>query len=294
MDEPKRETGIAAAKSTRRKWLRRALAGGGIGAIGAYLYATRIEPHWLEIVELELPVENLPPSWVGKSLLQISDIHVGPEVSDDYLLESFKKAAAQKPDVVALTGDYVSLSREFDKVQFERIYSGLPQGAAATIGILGNHDYGHRWADGGCADRVAGLLNSKGVRILRNQTADLDGLQLIGMDDLWSGRWDGAAALAKSSRKAARIVLCHNPDAADRDGWGDYRGWILAGHTHGGQCKPPFLPPPLLPVENKRYVAGEIDVAPGRKLYINRGLGHLLKARFFVRPEITLFRLRAA
>ena len=144
----------------------------------------------------------------------------------------------------------------------------IPCGMAdgRPIGILGNHDYGHRWADGGCADRVAGLLEAKGVRMLRNATADLDGLQVVGMDDLWSGRGDGKAALATSSNDAARIVLCHNPDAADRDWWGDYRGWILAGHTHGGQCKPPFLPPPLLPVENRRYVAGTVEVPGGRRL----------------------------
>ncbi|HEX2860069.1 MAG TPA: hypothetical protein VHN79_00430, partial [Lacunisphaera sp.] len=73
-----------------------------------------------------------------------------------------------------------------------------------------------------------------------------------------------------------------------------YQGWILAGHTHGGQCKPPFLPPPLLPVRNRRYTAGEFDLGDGRKLYINRGLGHLLRVRFNVRPEVTVFRLAPA
>jgi uncharacterized protein len=53
------------------------------------------------------------------------------------------------------------------------------------------------------------------------------------------------------------------------------------------------LPPPLLPVRNKRYTAGEIPLADGRRLYINRGLGHLIQVRFNVRPEITSFRLTA-
>ena len=69
---------------------------------------------------------------------------------------------------------------------------------------------------------------------------------------------------------------------------------MLAGHTHGGQCKPPFLRPPLLPVRNKRYSAGEIPLANGRRLYVNRGLGHLLRARINARPEITAFTLAAA
>ncbi|MCX6880478.1 MAG: hypothetical protein NTW21_42740 [Verrucomicrobia bacterium] len=73
-----------------------------------------------------------------------------------------------------------------------------------------------------------------------------------------------------------------------------YMGWILAGHTHGGQCKPPFLPPPLLPVRNRRYVAGEYPLAGSRSLYVSRGVGHLIQVRFNVRPEITLFQMTRA
>jgi len=108
-----------------------------------------------------------------------------------------------------------------------------------------------------------------------------------------AGRLDGEV-LAESSNQSAELVLCHNPDAADEDFWHGYRGWILAGHTHGGQCKPPFFPPPRLPVKNPRYTAVEFDLFDGRTMYINRGLGHLLRVRFNVRPEITIFRLMAA
>ena len=69
---------------------------------------------------------------------------------------------------------------------------------------------------------------------------------------------------------------------------------MLAGHTHGGQVKPPFLTPPILPVKNKRYTAGTFDVGPGRTMYINRGLGFLVQVRFDVRPELTLFTLTRA
>ena len=73
--------------------------------------------------------------------------------------------------------------------------------------------------------------------------------------------------------------------------WGHYEGWILSGHTHGGQCKPPFLPPPLLPVRNRRYTAGEFELTGNRRLYINRGVEHLTLVRFNVRPEVTVFEL---
>lgn len=88
------------------------------------------------------------------------------------------------------------------------------------------------------------------------------------------------------------LALSHNPDSVDLPGWENHAGWILAGHTHGGQCKPPFLPPPLLPVANRRYTAGEFRLSGGRRLYVSRGVGHLTRVRFNVRPEVTLFELR--
>jgi predicted MPP superfamily phosphohydrolase len=74
--------------------------------------------------------------------------------------------------------------------------------------------------------------------------------------------------------------------------WGGYRGWVLCGHTHGGQCSAPLFGPPLLPVANKRYTSGEFDLFDGRRLYINPGPGCLRRVRFNVPPEITLLTLR--
>ncbi len=147
--------------------------------------------------------------------------------------------------------------------------------------------------DAGVAERVMAEGERAGVRILRNESQAVAGLDFVGVDDLWSHRGHPAAALEARESKAA-IVLVHNPDAADQQQWPGFRGWMLAGHTHGGQCKPPFLPPPLLPVQNRRYVAGEVSVDADRSLYISRGVGHLIRARLLVRPELTLFTLRAA
>jgi len=151
---------------------------------------------------------------------------------------------------------------------------------------------------------VERVLCDAGATVLRNEVAQLGGVQFAGLGDLWSSEFDaavrpGAASSAAETlgaldRGAPTVVLCHNPDALDLPIWEGVRGWVLAGHTHGGQCKPPFLPPPLLPVKNRRYTAGSFDVGPGRTLYINRGLGHLIPVRFNVRPELTLFTLERA
>jgi uncharacterized protein len=268
-----------------------AVATAGVGCVG---YAIGVEPHWLEIVERDLPIDRLPTALEGLRLAQISDIHIGPRVSDDYVVHSFERIAALKPDIIAITGDFISYRAERGAAQFEQLRSvltHLPKGRLATLGILGNHDYGRNWSEPAVAEMVVAEAERAGVQILRNESRTVSGLDLIGVDDLWARQADAAAAL-RARQSDAALVLVHNPDAADRLRWPEYRGWMLAGHTHGGQCKPPFLPPPLLPVQNKRYVSGAVEVDSDRTLYISRGVGHLIRARFNVRPEITVFTLR--
>jgi predicted MPP superfamily phosphohydrolase len=241
-----------------------------------------------------MPVQGLPPSLAGKRLVQISDLHIGPSVDDDYMIDAFDRVTALAPDVVAITGDFLTHQESRGEAQYEqlrRVLAHVPRGQLATVGILGNHDYGRNWAEESVARRVVGEAERAGVMVLRNAVSNVSGLDVIGVDDLWANTARPRAALAKRTSDAA-IVLCHNPDALDDLKWDDYQGWVLAGHTHGGQCKPPFLPPPLLPVRNRRYTAGDIPLADGRRLYINRGLGHLTKVRFNARPEITVFTLK--
>jgi predicted MPP superfamily phosphohydrolase len=282
-------------RSTRRQWLKRAAGAVTAAAAGVLIDTFFIEPHWLDVVQRDLPIANLPAHWEGRILVQISDVHVGARVSDSFLIRSFERVAAFDPDVVVVTGDFISISRDglLPAGQARRIYEHIPKGKLATLGIPGNHDYGLSWSDPDAAQTVQEILADCGLRMLRNERVDLDGLEVIGLDDLWAQRCDGHKAFADSNAQRARLALCHNPDAADRDIWEGFQGWILSGHTHGGQCKPPFLPPPLLPVSNRRYTAGEFDLSDGRKMYISRGLGHLLPVRFNCRPEITAFRLTA-
>jgi hypothetical protein len=270
-----------------------ALFATGTGLAG---YATIVEPHWLEIVRRDLRVSNLPAALNGATLAQLSDIHVCTYVDDKYLIRSLQKVKALSPDIVVITGDFVTWEEgrpvKGKLAQLHRVLDHLPRGRLATLGILGNHDYGHTWRDPQVASIVSAAVAEHGVQLLRNQVATVSGLDFIGMDDLWSGRSDTRRAFAQRTSDAA-ICLFHNPDGLDELPWDGYAGWILSGHTHGGQCKPPFLPPPVLPVKNRRYTSGEIAVDARRTVYISRGIGHLLRARFNVRPEIPIFTLRA-
>ncbi|MCE9547549.1 MAG: metallophosphoesterase [Planctomycetia bacterium] len=273
----------------RRTFLR--LAGSSLGlAAGLGIYTWRIEPHWVDMVHRPLPIRGLPPAWNGRTLVHLSDIHVGPVVDDSYIIETFHRVAALKPDVVVLTGDLMSDCPDVDE-KVRAVYQHVPHGRLATLATLGNHDYGPGWTRPDLAQQLCETLSEFGVRVLRNETSDVDGLQIVGLDDLWAGRFKPEAPLSQLDPRRAAIALTHNPDTVDLPVWDGFRGWILAGHTHGGQCKPPFLPPPLLPVQNRRYTCGEFDLAGDRKMYINRGLGYLRRVRFNVRPEVTVFTL---
>ncbi|HEX5831848.1 MAG TPA: metallophosphoesterase [Gemmatimonadaceae bacterium] len=277
----------------RRTFLRRGAAALGAGMLGSGAYAWGIEPRWVEVVQRDMPIVALPAHWQGRRLVQLSDIHVGPGVGDGYLTGALREVATLQPDLLVITGDLVTFGDPGATPRLRALLRQLPHGRVGTVAVLGNHDYGRGWKRGSSAMEVTRVLRDAGVDVLRNDVRDVDGLLITGLDDLWSGRMDVTRAIGPV-RGAPAVALCHNPDGADAPGWDGFTGWILAGHTHGGQCRPPFLPAPLLPVRNRRYAAGEVPLADGRRLYVNRGLGHVLPVRFNVRPEITSFTLRRA
>jgi predicted MPP superfamily phosphohydrolase len=277
-------------KLTRRQWLGlAALAAGGTVA-----YTFWVEPFWVEVVRRDLPVAGLPAALEGKTLVQLSDLHAGKRVPDSLLLGGFEIVNGLQPDIVVITGDFMSSRRDEEVGRVLGLISSLKPGRLGTFAILGNHDYGEGFRDPATGDRLAAGLAGEGVTVLRNRRVDVAGLSIVGLDDLWGPNWSPGEVMGGLAADAPAVVLCHNPDGLDRPGWGGYRGWVLSGHTHGGQCRPPFLPAPLVPVQNRRYVAGEVALEDGRRVYINRALGFLRQMRFNVRPEVTVFRLTRA
>lgn len=268
---------------TRRRFL-------GLTAAGLGLYAWRFEPHWLEVVERDLPIAKLPAALEGCKLAQLSDLHVG-RVDLDYLRATLETVSALRPDMTVVTGDFMTCDGTERVEEVLQLMRHLQPGPFGCYAILGNHDYAMSWSRDDVSDRMVRRLAELGIRFLRNECVTVSGLQLVGVDDLWGPNFGASAVVPQVDWNEPTLTLCHNPDAVDLPSMAAVRGWILAGHTHGGQCKPPFLPPPLLPVQNRRYTSGEFDIGPGRRLYINRGVGYLMRVRFNARPEVTIFRL---
>jgi predicted MPP superfamily phosphohydrolase len=172
-------------------------------ATAAGLYTWLVEPHWVEFVRRRLPVRGLPRDLEGRTLVQLSDIHIGPRVDDGFLTRTFDQVAACRPDLVVVTGDFVSYSTAEHLDQLRSVIEHVPQGRLGTFAVLGNHDYGKNWSEEAVGDAVARIVERAGVSVLRNESRIVSGLQITGVDDFWSPRFDVTRALAERDGDAA-------------------------------------------------------------------------------------------
>jgi predicted MPP superfamily phosphohydrolase len=229
-------------------------------------------------------------------VLQLSDFHASRFVSLDFIEKAVRLGLSLKPDLVLLTGDFIT--RKFD--QFDRyteILSATTK-AAPCFACLGNHDGGswardrHGYAD---TDSVRNLLLKSGVELLHNRATHLRvkdrNVRLVGLGDWWAEEFDPGTAFAGAApdQNETVVVLSHNPDTKDL-----LRSYpwdvLVCGHTHGGQFYLPLMGTPFAPVRDKRFVKG-LHRWEGRWIHITKGVGNLLGVRFNCRPEVSLLTL---
>jgi predicted MPP superfamily phosphohydrolase len=261
-----------------------------------WTYAIRVEPTWLEVNRLDVPIASLPASFVGFKIVQMSDFHGGRHVSSAYLDEAVALAQEQGGDIVVLTGDFIHQgSRHIDRVAGALGRLRAPLGVYA---VLGNHDFSvrnafgiRRYRDLHC--QVAAALSAEGISVMRNQTVPLrrggESIHLSGLEDLWSRRCDPEASFAGIPESEPRVVLAHNPLTIEKLA-GHRCDLMLSGHTHGGQVMVPGLGRLALGPGGRKFSAGLYRVGPSW-LYVNKGVGFGLPIRYRVRPEVAVFSL---
>jgi predicted MPP superfamily phosphohydrolase len=257
-------------------------------------YAFGVEPNWLELTiqRVKLPCKNLTS---GVRILHLSDLHVSPAVPFSLIEKSIELGLAAKPDVICLTGDFVTDAAPFDEAEYARILRRLSS-AAPVFATLGNHD-GGAWAAwaGGFKDTsaVRSLLSAADVPLLHNRSEVVrvrdQSIRFAGVGDLWSDDVDGDLAFANVAAEDPAILLAHNPDTKDVLA---ARPWdlMLSGHTHGGQVVLPILGERFVPVIDKRFIAG-LKQWNGRQVYVTRGVGSIRGVRVNCRPEVTVLDL---
>jgi uncharacterized protein len=276
---------------TRRRFLQRAAvlgAAGAAGAAGVPLVSAASDHPMPRPERLTFEVTGLDPAHDGLRVAQLSDLHVGPRTPEQVIRAAIAEANAFAPDLVVLTGDF--LSRNPREVQGMReLLGGL---VAPAVAVLGNHDV---WVD---PQGATSALRGHGYEVLENQwtTIRLRGasLPVVGVGDHLTRREDVPRAMRGLPESGpAPLVLAHGPRSADALRTLHRPLLCLSGHTHGGQINVPILTPLFLAsVAREPYVRGRYQLGDVQ-LYVNRGVGMSgVKVRINAPPEVTLATLR--
>ena len=246
------------------------------------------EPYRLTIEHHQIYLKRLPPAFDGFRIVQLSDIHHSPFTSRAQIERAVDTANRLQPDIVALTGDYISKERRYAAPCAELL--GKLRARHGVFAVLGNHDH---WTD---APLITDLFRAERMTVLVNQGMrfELKGAAfwLAGVDDTMVGLEDLPLALAGSREDELKLLLAHNPIILRRAARAGV-DLVLSGHTHGGQVS----------LRSERSLAGR----PRRRLlrglahqgetqiYVTRGLGTVvLPVRFGCPPEVSLLELRTA
>jgi predicted MPP superfamily phosphohydrolase len=280
-----------------------ALLGGTAMCALTPIYAAQVEPHWTEVTRRDILLSGLPEILDGLTIVQLSDLHLGPYVSAEDIRRSVEITNNLQADLVVLTGDFVYHSASYSVACAQEL--ALLRARYGVYAVLGNHDI---WTS---PRQVTENLIQAGIPVLRNegQAVEIRGsrLWLLGIKDtgdsgssfshfraLWQEPRRALASLLKElPTDELRLLLVHNPDFTEMlpDGRIDL---ALCGHTHGGQVRLPLIGAPVVPSHfGQKYVSGLVQ-GPRTLVYTSRGIGLIAPpVRFNCRPEVTLLRLRA-
>jgi hypothetical protein len=256
------------------------------------IYARFVEPFWIEVRRVDIPLDGLT---APIRVAHLSDWHTAPAVYAT-IDRSIAETERAQPDLIFLTGDFVSATTGFDADWLVSRLHAVSR-IAPTRAVLGNHDGGAwnaAYGDSDSTEAIRAVLKRARVPILDNECERFAirgaAVQVVGVGDLWSGEMDGHAAFASADRSPPTILLSHNPDSKAPLAKFDW-DLMLSGHTHGGQVVVPILGWNPAPVYDRRYLRGLYEWK-GRRIYISRGVGSGFPMRFNARPDVSILDLR--
>jgi len=253
------------------------------------LLGQRFNPDDFEVVKVKINISKLPTLFQGYRIVQISDIHYGQWITADRLKGVISLINQQEPDIVAITGDFVSYSGN----NVEDLIPALKEIRArdVTVAVLGNHDY---WLG---AKRIRSILSESKIIELNNDvytvTREGEALHFAGVDSTTMKKNQLNKVLQKLPPNGPAILLAHEPDFADITAKTNRFSLQLSGHSHGGQLVIPKLGTPFRGASFRKYPHGKYQVGEMVQ-YTNRGLGtNAFWIRINCAPEITVIDLQA-
>ena len=228
----------------------------------------------------------------------LADLHTGSPWNDEAKLrEIVRRTNAAGPQLVLLLGDYIVHGVIGGHTVPPEIIAGVLGDLRAPLGVfavLGNHDYAMN------GPRIRGAMRRAGITVLEDESARLGGgggppgadapFWITGVSDFLRAPHDLLGALATVTDDAPVLVITHNPDLFPEVP--ARVSLTIAGHTHGGQVRLPFLGRPIVPsIYGQRYAAGHV-IEEKRHLFVATGLGtSIIPVRFLVPPEIVVLEI---
>lgn len=269
-------------------------------ALALLVYAMVLEPQDLRVTRVDAPIAGLHPALEGYTIAVLTDLHHTPRSRRGPLERAVRAAVDAQPDLVALLGDYgVSwkllphASQRLYRVGLEAlgpILRPLTGARDGVVAVLGNHDYYPR-----APDEVRAWLESLGARVLRDDAVTIERgaatLVVAGVPDP-TEEPIGAGWCRAEHGDAPRVLLAHHPDSVLFLRAPCRVDLMLSGHTHGGQIRLPWLGAPVTHSRVCRRRTASGWVPNGRApLYVSRGIGTIVPARFLAPPEVVVVRL---
>jgi predicted MPP superfamily phosphohydrolase len=280
---------------TRRKFL----VGSTLAAAGGLaLYSGEFARHEISIVTQTIAIDNLPPAFQGFRVAQISDIHFDEYTEPSFVRRVVRHINSLAPDLVVLTGDYISFSpmpRSFAEHAIRHCAEVLHEIACPQrFAVMGNHDSFLG------APEIHPIFAAVDIPLLVNEYVPVERgnqhLWLAGVHDPVTHDPDLNAAIPEKPDGPV-LLMCHAPDYADNvlaHARGHLVDLMFSGHSHGGQVRLPIVGALQTPSWGKKYVEGLFRL-DRLQLYVNRGIGTVgLPFRLNCPPEITLFTLTRA
>ena len=257
-------------------------------------WAFFIEPDRLIVREESIQIDNWPRELDGLKIAVLSDIHAGGSFINDKKLHTIvDRTNALHPDLIVILGDYMSSNGTFRRRVEPEVFGAVLKNFRAPLGtysVLGNHDW---WYSGA---KVRAGLEQNGIKVLENEVLQINArgvsLWLVGLADLWTRPQRIEQTVAKVPEGQTMIALTHNPDIFPNVP--ERVPLLLAGHTHGGQVRFPFIGSVVEASEyGQRYERGHV-FENNHHLFVTTGIGtSIVPLRFGVTPEIVLLTLRS-
>jgi hypothetical protein len=284
--------------------------------VGLLLYGRFVSTTGLVIKEYKITNSNLPDTYHGLKIIHISDIHYGQTIHSKEFNNMVEKINIIEPDIVVLTGDLFDRDVTLDNKQIDDLTKGLTK-IKAKIGkyaIIGNHDFNHTeweevitngefinlndnydliYSDGYEPILISGMsTNLHGAKSVKDKLEVVDEFLNNTNDD------ENEETEEQNEKNDSiiniqpdyKIMIMHEPDFIRDFDYSKY-DLILAGHSHNGQVRIPFIGAVFLPEGAKKYYNEHYDLG-NTDLFISSGTGtSTMKFRFFNRPSINFYRL---